>query len=54
MVFYLTASQEGCSYKPVELMWDLTLSQFLDEREFLEARDALRTATMKDLEPKSK
>lgn len=47
-MFQVTALSESCSYKPLELMWEMTLSQFLDEREFVEIRNALQEAQMKD------
>jgi hypothetical protein len=47
-MFYVTALSESCNYKPLELMWEMTLPQFLDEREFVEVRNAIQEAQMKD------
>lgn len=54
MLFYYTSLSEYCSYKPLELMWDMTLPQFLDEKEFVDISDAVKFASQKDFELRTK
>lgn len=50
ILFYSVSISDSCSYKPLELMWDMTLAQFMDEREFVEVRNTLELARHKDRE----